>query len=146
VDAAIVRIFNTYGPGMRADDGRLIPSFVTRALLDEPLPVHGDGSHTRSLCYVDDLVGGLLRMMTSALPGPINLGSGEERSVLEIAQAVRAAARSHSEISFVPPREDDPVRRCPELTAARELLDWSPTTTFCDGLDRTVAWFREHLP
>ena len=145
VDAGIVRIFNTYGPGMRADDGRLIPSFVTKALLDEPLPVYGDGSQTRSLCYVDDLVEGLLRMMTSGSTGPINLGSSEEHSVLEIAEAVRAVTGSQSEISFLPSREDDPVRRRPELKAANALLGWSPTTTLGDGLQKTVAWFNEHL-
>jgi len=143
VDAAIVRIFNTYGPGMRVDDGRLIPSLVTKALLDEPMPVYGDGSQTRSMCYVDDLVEGLLRMLTSGLAGPINLGSSEECSVLQIAKAVRVAARSRSEISFLPPREDDPVRRCPDLEAAKALLDWRPTTTLTDGLHKTVAWFRE---
>jgi dTDP-glucose 4,6-dehydratase len=145
VDSGIVRIFNTYGPGMRSDDGRLIPSLVTKALLDEPMPVFGDGSHTRSLCYIDDLVGGLLRMMTSDLPGPINLGNSEERSVVEIAEAVRAAAGSSSEISFLSPREDDPVRRCPELKAANELLDWRPTTSLSDGLDSTVDWFKARL-
>jgi dTDP-glucose 4,6-dehydratase len=130
---------------MRADDGRLIPSLVTKALLGEPMPVYGDGSQTRSLCYVDDLVGGLLQMMTSDLPGPINLGNAEERSVVEIAEAVRAAAGSRSELAFLPAREDDPVRRCPELKAADLLLDWRPETPLSEGLDKTVAWFKERL-
>jgi dTDP-glucose 4,6-dehydratase len=145
VDAGIVRIFNTYGPGMRADDGRLIPSLVTKALLDQPMPVYGDGSQTRSLCYIDDLVDGLLRMMISDLPGPINLGNSEELSVLEIAEAVRAATGSRSEITFLPPREDDPGRRCPELKSADLLLDWRPTTSLSEGLDTTVAWFKDYL-
>jgi dTDP-glucose 4,6-dehydratase len=144
LDIGIVRIFNTYGPGMRVDDGRLIPSLVTQALLDEPMPVYGDGSQTRSMCYVDDLVEGLLRMMTSGCTGPINLGSSEESSVLRIAEAVRAAAGSRSEISFLPPREDDPIRRRPDLRAAKTFLGWSPTTSLSKGLDRTVAWFRDH--
>ncbi len=143
VDAGIVRIFNTYGPRMRAHDGRVVPTFVRQALAGEPLTVAGDGSQTRSLCYVDDLVDGLLRFAGTAEPGPVNLGNPNERSVRQIAHDVLAATGSRSRLRFVDLPTDDPKVRRPDITRARELLGWEPGVPWEDGLARTVAWFRE---
>jgi dTDP-glucose 4,6-dehydratase len=145
VDTGIVRIFNTYGPRMRPDDGRAIPTFIRQALADEPITVAGDGSQTRSVCYVDDLVAGVLAMAASAHPGPVNIGNPHERSVLQIAEDVRAATGSHSEITFVGRPTDDPEVRRPDTSLAAEVLGWHPTVTWEEGLGRTVAWFREAL-
>jgi dTDP-glucose 4,6-dehydratase len=145
VDTAIVRIFNTYGPRMRPDDGRAIPTFIRQALAGEPLTVAGDGSQTRSVCYVDDLVEGLLRLLNSNLTGPINIGNPQELTVLEIARRVRTAAGSSSPIRFVPRPEDDPSVRQPDITLARATLGWEPQVSLDDGLDRTVRWFRTLL-
>lgn len=141
VDTAIIRIFNTYGPRMRPDDGRAIPTFVRQALAGEPLTVAGDGSQTRSVCYVDDLVVGLLALATSGLPGPVNVGNPDERSVLAIARDVVAATGSRSSIRFVPRPVDDPEVRRPDITLARSALGWSPATSWRDGLARTVESF-----
>jgi dTDP-glucose 4,6-dehydratase len=145
VDTGIVRIFNTYGPRMRPDDGRAIPTFIRQALADEPITVAGDGSQTRSVCYVDDLVAGVLAMAASAHPGPVNIGNPHERSVLQIADDVRAATGSRSEITFVGRPTDDPEVRRPDTTLAAEVLGWRPTVTWEQGLGRTVGWFREAL-
>ncbi|GAA4426705.1 GDP-mannose 4,6-dehydratase [Georgenia halophila] len=145
VDTAIVRIFNTYGPRMRPYDGRAIPTFIRQALADEPITVSGDGSQTRSVCYVDDLVAGILALARSDHPGPVNIGNPHERSVLEIAENVRAAAGSSSEISFVGRPVDDPKVRRPDTTLAEEVLGWQPVVPWDEGLGRTVAWFREAL-
>jgi dTDP-glucose 4,6-dehydratase len=145
VDTAIVRIFNTYGPRMRPDDGRAIPTFIRQALLGEPLTVAGDGSQTRSVCYVDDLVDGVVRMLGSDLAGPVNLGNPHELTVLELAHQVRAAAGSDSPVVHVPRPEDDPSVRQPDITLARTTLDWTPAVPLAEGLDRTVGWFRRLL-
>jgi len=142
VDAAIVRIFNTYGPRMRPGDGRAIPTFIRQALAGDPLTVAGDGSQTRSLCYVDDTVGGILRVLASDLAGPVNIGNPDERSILDIARDVIAAAGSGSVITFVARPADDPAVRCPVITRARELLGWEPNVPWAEGLARTIAWFR----
>ena len=145
VDTAIVRIFNTYGPRMRPDDGRAIPTFIRQALMGEPLTVAGDGSQTRSVCYVDDLVDGIVRLLRSDQPGPVNIGNPHELTVLELAHRVRAAAGSSSPVVHLPRPEDDPCVRQPDITLAKAELGWKPTVTLEEGLDRTVGWFRELL-
>ncbi|WP_433271939.1 UDP-glucuronic acid decarboxylase family protein [Actinosynnema sp. CS-041913] len=142
VDTGIVRIFNTYGPRMRPDDGRMIPTFVRQARAGEPLTVHGDGSQTRSLCHVDDLVRGLLAMADSDQAGPVNLGNPEEVTVLEVARRVTEVTGSRSGIRHVEPMEDDPRRRRPDITLARELLGWQPEIDLAEGLRRS---FHRHL-
>jgi dTDP-glucose 4,6-dehydratase len=139
----IVRIFNTYGPRMRADDGRAVPAFVTQALAGLPLTVAGDGSQTRSLCYVDDLVGGLVTAVEAEVSGPVNLGNPEEVTVRELALAVRKVCGSASSLTFVPRPQDDPNLRRPDISAARRQLGWAPETSLAEGLARTVAWFRD---
>ncbi|WP_306190775.1 UDP-glucuronic acid decarboxylase family protein [Streptomyces sp. MK5] len=145
VDAKIVRIFNTFGPRMRADDGRAIPTFVGQALCGEPITVSGDGSQTRSLCYVDDLVDGLLRMLASDHGGPVNLGNPHEVSIFELAEWIRKLTRTTSEITLIPRPKDDPERRRPDITLARELLDWEPTTPVEQGLRDIITDFRHRL-
>ncbi|MBM7807003.1 dTDP-glucose 4,6-dehydratase [Geodermatophilus bullaregiensis] len=145
VDAAIVRIFNTHGPRMRPNDGRAIPSFTTQALAGQPLTVAGDGSQTRSIIYVDDLVEGLVRLLRSDLAGPVNIGNPYETSVLHIAQTIRRLTGTSSEVVFVPRPTDDPSVRQPDISLARRELGWEPTIGFEEGLSRTVNWFRDHL-
>ncbi len=139
----VARIFNTYGPRMHPDDGRVVSNFIVQALLGRPLTVYGDGSQTRSFCYVDDLIEGLLRLMESAddVTGPINLGNPEEFTILELAELVRELTGSKSEIVFRPLPENDPVRRRPDITRAKTLLGWEPKTPLRVGLERTIAWF-----
>jgi UDP-glucuronate decarboxylase len=143
----VARIFNTYGPRMRADDGRVVSNFVVQALLGRPLTVYGDGSQTRSFCYVDDLVEGLLRLMGTPthVTGPVNLGNPEEITMMQLAGTVRRLTGSASPVHHRPLPEDDPRRRCPDITLARSLLEWTPRVRLEDGLARTVAWFRERL-
>ena len=133
----IVRIFNTYGPGMRSDDGRVVPTFIHQALAGLPLTLHGDGRQTRSFCYVDDLVDGLQRMMRSDddLSGPLNLGNPEEVSMLELAVMVVALIGARSQIRFVPAPTDDPARRCPDIALARHRLEWSPKISLAEDCD-----------
>jgi nucleoside-diphosphate-sugar epimerase len=147
-DARIVRIFNTYGPRSDPEDGRIVPNFVWRALKNEPLPVYGDGSQTRSLCYVDDLVEGLVRALESprARGEVINLGNPDEHTVLDYAEIVRRLTGSDSRIEFVPlPSPEEPKRRRPDITKARELLGWEPVVGLDDGLGRTIDYFRSVL-
>jgi len=143
VDTKIVRIFNTYGPRMRPDDGRAIPTFISQALAGEPITVAGDGSQTRSVCYVTDLVEGIVRLLRGAHPGPVNIGNPAELSVLELAELIRDMAGSRSPISFVPRPQDDPMVRQPRIDLARQVLGWKPEVGLEDGLGRTIAWFRE---
>ena len=145
VNARIVRIFNTYGPRMRVDDGRAVVDFIGRALRGEPLVIFGDGSQTRSWCYVTDMARGIHRAMTSDIEPafPINLGNPGEMTVLEIAEMVIAIAGTGSTLEFAPLPPDDPVRRRPDIGRARELLDWEPRITVEDGLAATVDWYRE---
>ncbi|MFD7703706.1 UDP-glucuronic acid decarboxylase family protein [Streptomyces caelestis] len=143
VRTTIVRIFNTYGPRMRADDGRAVPAFVTQALAGLPLTVTGDGSQTRSLCYVDDLVTGLVAALEAGVPGPVNLGNPEEVTMRRLALAVREVCGSSSPVTFVPRPQDDPRLRRPDVSAARRELGWTPRTGLSEGLARTVAWFRD---
>ncbi|WP_153398566.1 UDP-glucuronic acid decarboxylase family protein [Ornithinicoccus halotolerans] len=145
VDTGIVRIFNTYGPRMRPADGRAIPTFVRQALAGEPVTVSGDGSQTRSVCFVDDLIEGVLALADSDLAGPVNIGNPWEMTVLQIAQDVLAATGSTSHIEFVDRPVDDPGVRRPDTTLARTQLGWEPTVSWQEGLQRTVAWFAEEL-
>jgi dTDP-glucose 4,6-dehydratase len=144
VDTAIVRIFNTFGPRMRPRDGRAIPTFIRQALVNEPITVAGDGSQTRSVCYVDDLIEGILRLLDCGHPGPMNIGNPQELTVLELAERIRALAGSSSPIVFVPRPQDDPTVRQPDIGLARHTLGWEPKVDIDDGLARTIHWFREH--
>jgi dTDP-glucose 4,6-dehydratase len=145
VDTRIVRIFNTYGPGMDAGDGRAIPNFVSQALRGEPLTVYGDGSQTRSLCYVDDLIEGILRLLASNVVDPVNIGNQDEMTMLELAEAVRTAVGSNSPIEYRPLPQDDPKQRQPDTTQARELLGWEARVPLSEGLPPTIEWFRSRL-
>ncbi|MCL2550511.1 MAG: SDR family oxidoreductase [Actinomycetia bacterium] len=145
-DTGIVRIFNTYGPRMRPYDGRVVSSFIRQALRNEPLTVYGDGSQTRSFCYVDDLVRGLVAMLDSDEPGPFNFGNPDERTVDELAHLVIEATGTASGIRRLPLPVDDPTRRCPVIDRAREHLGWSPKITLGEGLRHTVEWFRSRPP
>ncbi|HEV2088368.1 MAG TPA: UDP-glucuronic acid decarboxylase family protein [Cryptosporangiaceae bacterium] len=145
VDTAILRIFNTYGPRMRPDDGRAIPTFFSQALRGEPITVHGSGSQTRSICYVDDLVAGVLAMLDSDHAGPVNLGTEHEVSMRELAETIATLAGTGSEVVYVDRPTDDPEVRRPDLTLARELLGFDPVVGPAEGLRRTLAYFAERL-
>jgi dTDP-glucose 4,6-dehydratase len=142
VDTTIMRIFNTHGPRMRPGDGRAVPTFIQQALAGEPLTVAGDGSQTRSIQYVDDLVEGCLRLLSSKLAGPVNIGNPHEVSISELAALVCELTGSTSSIVHVPRPEDDPTVRCPNIALARTELGWQPRVGLADGLRRTIAWFR----
>ncbi|MGD1034525.1 MAG: UDP-glucuronic acid decarboxylase family protein [Candidatus Dormibacteria bacterium] len=142
LDTRIVRIFNTFGPRMRRNDGRAVPAFVTQALAGDPITVFGDGSQTRSLCYVDDLVDGIERLLASDRSLPVNIGNPSEITMLELARMVRDLCGSRSEIVFEPLPVDDPRRRRPDIGVARELLGWEPRVPLEQGLNRTIAWWR----
>ncbi len=144
IDTAIVRIFNTFGPRMRPDDGRAIPTFIRQAMAGEPLTVFGDGGQTRSVCYVDDLIDGVVALLHSELPGPMNIGNPREMSVLALAELVREVVGSDSAVVFAPRPQDDPLVRQPDITLARTALGWSPQVSVEEGLARTVRWFRSH--
>ncbi|PRX48604.1 dTDP-glucose 4,6-dehydratase [Prauserella shujinwangii] len=140
-DVAIARIFNTYGPRMRAGDGRMIPTFVTQALAGEPLTIQGSGEQTRSVCYVTDTVAGLLALAHSELTGPVNIGNPHELPVWRLADEVRALTGARSGVRRVDGAEDDPRRRCPDISLAREELGWRPEVALGEGLRRTIDWF-----
>ena len=142
VDTRIIRFFNTYGPRMRLDDGRVVPNFVSQALRGEPLTVYGDGSNTRSFGYYADAIDCVYRLMMSNVHEPVNIGSQEERTILEFAQAVLKATGSQSKIIHLDEAVDDPKQRRPDTTRAKELLGWSPTTSLDDGLAATVEYFK----
>ena len=142
VDTHIVRIFNTYGPRMRPFDGRAIPTFLRQALADKPITVFGDGSQTRSFCYVDDLIEGFLRLIDSDEHGPVNIGNPGEFTILQLADAVIAATGSASKVVYEALPQDDPTVRQPDITRARQLLGWEPTVELDDGLQRTIASLR----
>ncbi|PLW66468.1 NAD-dependent epimerase/dehydratase family protein [Streptomyces sp. SCUT-3] len=145
-DTGIVRLFNTYGPRMRGHDGRAVPTFVRQALAGEPLTVTGDGRQTRSLCYVDDTVRGILAIAASDLRGPVNIGNPDEITMLDLARLVIRITGSDSTVRFVERPTDDPAVRRPDITLARGKLGWEPRTGADEGLARTVAWFRDHAP
>jgi dTDP-glucose 4,6-dehydratase len=144
VDTAIVRIFNTHGPRMRPNDGRAIPNFVRQALRGDPITVAGDGTQTRSIQYVDDLVEGVVRMLRSGHTGPMNIGNPHEVSMLTLATTIRDLCESSSDIVFIPRPEDDPTIRQPDIALARDVLGWEPKVEFRDGLRRTIDYFRAH--
>ncbi len=141
VDTRIARIFNTYGPRMRPDDGRMIPNFISQALAGEPLTVYGDGSQTRSVQYVDDLVEGVFRLMRSEERRPVNVGNPVEYTVSEVAGVILDLSGSASELIYEPLPEDDPKQRCPDITRARESLGWEPRISAREGLKLTLEWF-----
>jgi nucleoside-diphosphate-sugar epimerase len=146
LDAGIVRIFNTYGPGMRPGDGRVIPNLIAAALGGAPLPVYGDGSQTRSFCYVDDLVAGVLAMAERRGElGPVNLGNPDEISILGLARHIAGLTGHPGGIEFRPLPSDDPVRRLPDVGRAARILRWHPSTDLTTGLRQTIGWFRDHL-
>ncbi|MGW0315140.1 UDP-glucuronic acid decarboxylase family protein [Streptomyces flavidovirens] len=145
VDTGIVRIFNTYGPRMQADDGRVVSTFIRQALSGTPLTVHGEGHQTRSLCYVDDTTEGLMRLARSEHSGPLNLGSPRELTVRRIAEMVRVVTRSDSPIEFVAAMVDDPKVRCPDISLATTLLEWSPGVPLEVGLELTAEWMAGEL-
>ncbi|MDX2015265.1 MAG: GDP-mannose 4,6-dehydratase [Myxococcaceae bacterium] len=138
----IVRIFNTYGPRMRLEDGRVVPAFVGQALRGEDFTLFGDGSQTRSFCFVDDLVDGLVRLAASDVTDPVNIGNPDERTIKSFAEAVRAAAGSGGALVYKPLPEGDPKQRRPDITRARTLLGWEPKVPLDEGLQKTIAWFR----
>lgn len=146
VDIRIVRIFNTYGPRMHPNDGRVVSNFVVQALRGEPITVYGDGSQTRSFCYVDDLVEGILRLMEQTeTVGPVNVGNPNEFTIRELAEKVVKKIGGKSTIVYKPLPQDDPMQRKPDITAAKKYLDWEPKVMLDEGLDRTIAFFRKEL-
>lgn len=145
VDTRIVRIFNTYGPRMRLDDGRVVPTFVAQALRGEPLTIFGDGSQTRSFCFVEDNVEGLWRLLHTPYHEPVNIGTPHEMTVLAFAEAVQHLVGNRPGLVHRPLPQDDPHVRRPDLSRAKELLGWEPKVSFEDGMRRTIAWFRENV-
>ncbi|MEA3340710.1 MAG: UDP-glucuronic acid decarboxylase family protein [Chloroflexota bacterium] len=149
VDTRIVRIFNTYGPRMRMDDGRVVPNFICQALRGDPLTVYDDGSRTRSFCYVSDLVEGMVRLLHSEETAPVNLGNSDEMTILDFAHRVLELTGSDSPIEFVTPTDvrtaDDPKVRCPDISKARRVLGWAPQVSLDEGLERAIAYFRGKL-
>jgi len=143
VDTRIVRIFNTYGPRMRAEDGRAIPAFITQALRGEPLTAFGDGSQTRSFCYIDDMVDGILRLANTDYHDPVNIGNPEEYTICQLAERIVELTGSASRIAFKPLPQDDPKQRRPDISVARQRLGWQPRIGLEDGLRRTIDWFRQ---
>jgi dTDP-glucose 4,6-dehydratase len=145
VDTRIARIFNTYGPRMRLDDGRVVPTLVAQALRGEPLTLFGDGTQTRSFCYVDDNVEGMWRLLHSKEPDPVNIGNPHEMTIIEFARAVQRLCGREVPIVHRPLPQDDPRVRRPDITRAREILGWEPRVGFDEGMQRSIAWFREQI-
>ncbi len=143
----VVRIFNTYGPNMHPDDGRVVSNFITQALRGEDITLYGDGGQTRAFCYASDLIEGFIRLMASDddITGPVNMGNPHEITVRELAQRVLTLTGARSQIVYRPLPQDDPMQRCPDITRARELLGWTPHVGLDEGLDRTIAYFRKLL-
>ena len=145
VNVGIARIFNTYGPRLSPGDGRVVSNFIVQALRGEPLTVYGDGTQTRSFCYVDDEVDGLVALLDSTLVGPVNIGNPDERSMLELAHLVLEITGSSSAVTYLPLPTDDPTRRCPDIALARRELQWEPRVDLPDGVERTVSYLAERL-
>jgi dTDP-glucose 4,6-dehydratase len=139
----IARIFNTYGPAMRLDDGRVIPNFIKQAMNDEPLTIYGDGEQTRSFCYIDDMIDGLLKLMESDYNGPVNLGNPEEWKIKDLANLVMEVTGKKLGIRYLPPPPDDPVRRQPDISLAKKILKWEPKVSLREGFKRTWEFFCE---
>jgi dTDP-glucose 4,6-dehydratase len=142
LNGGIVRIFNTYGPRMRPDDGRIVPEFIRQAFAGTDLTVHGQGEQTRSYCYVSDLAEGIVRYFESNVHDPVNLGNPSEKTVIEFAKLVIEKTRSQSGIKHLPARQDDPQRRCPDISRAKSLLGWEPRVQLDEGLAATLEYFR----
>jgi dTDP-glucose 4,6-dehydratase len=140
VDVGVIRIFNTYGPRMSARDGRVVTNFITQALNGDPITIYGDGAQTRSFCYIDDLIRGIIKMIDSVESGPINLGNPEEFTIVDFAELVLRVTGSSSLIEYGPLPVDDPSRRCPEIGKAKRVLGWQPEVSVIDGVRRTVEW------
>ncbi len=145
LDIKVARIFNTYGPNMQKEDGRVVSNFIVQALNEEPLTIYGKGEQTRSFCYVDDLIEGLILLMNSPHVGPFNLGNPEEYKIQEFADLILKMTRSKSELIYCPLPKDDPKVRCPDISQARRYLNWQPTTLLKDGLDQTIQYFQKIL-
>ncbi|MGH2776141.1 MAG: UDP-glucuronic acid decarboxylase family protein [Actinomycetota bacterium] len=143
IPVRIIRIFNTFGQRMRRADGRAVPTFIKQALAGQPLTVHGEGAQTRSLCYVDDLIEGIWRLLNSGATGPMNIGNPQEIKILDLARMIIEAADSTSEISFVDRPVDDPEVRCPDISMASKTLGWEPRVSLEEGLQHTIGWARE---
>ena len=146
-DIRVARIFNTYGPRMAADDGRVVSNFIVQALRNEPITIYGDGSQTRSFCFVDDLIAGIYTMTTkdNLISGPINLGNPNEFSMIELANNVIELTKSNSKIIQMPLPSDDPKQRRPDISKAKELLDWTPKIELTEGLTRTIEYFKSRI-
>ncbi|MCP4315321.1 MAG: SDR family oxidoreductase [Hyphomicrobiales bacterium] len=144
LEIKVMRIFNTYGPRMHPNDGRVVSNFIIQAMKNEPITIYGDGTQTRSFCYVDDLIGGMLAFMDSPpeLTGPVNFGNPHECSMLELAERILQLVDSRSKLDFMPLPQDDPLQRCPDITIAKTKLGWEPRVNLEDGLKETVSWFR----
>jgi dTDP-glucose 4,6-dehydratase len=142
VDVKIARIFNTYGPRMRADDGRIVPNLICQALRNEPLTIYGDGKQTRSFCYVSDLINGIVKLLNSYQTGPINLGNPDEFDMLEFADMVLKYTKASSKLVYEPLPVDDPKKRKPDITLAKKHLSWQPVVKLIDGLKPTIEWFK----
>ena len=142
VETRIVRIFNTYGPRMRLDDGRCLPNFITAALQNKTIPIYGDGQQTRSFCYVNDLIDGIIKLMESNVEGPVNIGNPDEITIINLAKEVIAKTNSKSELQWLPAMQDDPIRRQPDITRAQTLLHWTPKIQRDDGLTLTITDFK----
>ena len=147
IDTKIVRIFNTYGPRMRLDDGRAVPNFIKQALTGQPLTIYGDGSQTRSFCYVDDLIEGIYSLLLSDEHLPVNIGKPDERTILELAKIINDLTKNPEGIVYLPDKrgEGDPQRRRPDITRAQEILKWKPTIILEDGLNKTLPYFQENI-
>ena len=145
VDTHIVRIFNTYGPRMRLNDGRALPNFLYQALTEQPITVYGDGSQTRSFCYVSDLVDGILRLLDSSEHEPTNIGNPQEITIKEFAERIRRLTGTKSELIFKPLPQDDPKQRCPDITKARRILKWEPKVNLEEGLKLTLEYFQQKV-
>jgi dTDP-glucose 4,6-dehydratase len=145
VDVRIVRIFNTYGPRMRPDDGRVVPAFISQVLKEEPLTIFGDGKQTRSFCFVDDLVEGVFRLYKSDYSNPMNIGNPDEFTILEFAEVLEEITGKKMPLNFYPRPQNDPLQRKPDITKAREILDWSPSVPLREGLKITFDWFKNKL-
>ncbi|MBE7635982.1 NAD-dependent epimerase/dehydratase family protein [Sneathiella sp. P13V-1] len=143
----VMRIFNTYGPHMHPNDGRVVSNFIVQALKNEPITLYGDGSQTRSFCYVDDLIDGMMAMMAleEDKTGPVNVGNPDEYSIRELAEKIVALTGSKSEITYRPLPQDDPTQRCPDITKAKKLLNWQPSTKLEEGLAKTISYFDQLL-
>lgn len=143
LETKIVRIFNTYGPGMRGEDGRVVPNFINQALKNRPLTVYGKGSQTRSFCYIDDLIEGLCRLMRAPINEPVNLGNPHEFTIMQLAKIVLRLTGSKSKVIFKPLPQDDPRQRQPDISRAKKFLKWGPRVSLEEGLRKTVAWFKQ---